>query len=176
MKKFLIAAAVLALIAALLFVPLPFESTTAIVSSVFIARRNEDVFNYVTTPGNWPKWHPSSLAVSGSTDHSLMLEETVTENYKVAGHYGTAVWTVVERTAPSRWTITAEVEGRNAGLVRYNLSPENGGTRFTREFIYHPHSLLTIALDRLSIRPQIEAESTQAVQQLKKILETQGPL
>jgi uncharacterized protein YndB with AHSA1/START domain len=174
-KKVLIAATLLLMIVGVVLVPLPIEPTSRIVSSIFIARNNEEVFNYVTTPANWPKWHPSSLAVSGATDHSLMTDELVTENYKVAGHTGTAVWTVVERSAPNSWTITANIGNRNAGQVRYDLSPENGGTRFTREFLYHPRSLLTMALDRFSIRAQIEAESAQAVQQLKEVLEGRVP-
>jgi uncharacterized protein YndB with AHSA1/START domain len=172
-KKVLIAATALVVIAGVMLVPLPIEPTSRIVSSIFIARDNEDVFDYVTTPANWPKWHPSSLAVSGTTDHSLKTEERVTESYKVAGHSGTAVWTVVERSAPNSWTITANIGNRNAGQVRYQLSPENGGTRFTREFLYHPRSLLTMALDRVSIRAQIEAESAQALKQLKQVLESQ---
>jgi len=176
MKKLLVAAIAVSILAGVCLIPLPFETTTRIVSSILILRPNEEVFNYVTTPSNWPKWHPSSLAVTGATDHSLRLNEQVTENYRVAGHTGTAVWMVIERSEPSLWAIAAEVGGRNAGLVRYSLSAENGGTRFTREFLYYPRSLLTIALDRLSIRAQIDAESTQAVQQLKQILESSAPV
>jgi hypothetical protein len=175
MKKLFIAVGIVALVVILALIPLPFESTSKIVSSVFIARRREIVFDYVTTPANWPIWHPSSLSVHGATDHPLIPNEQVTENYKVAGHTGVAVWTVTERSFPERWTIAAIVDGRNAGQVRYVLSSEGEGTRFTREFLYHPRSLFTMAFDRISLRAQINAESTQAVEQLKAQLESAGP-
>ena len=59
----------------------------------------EKVFDYVTTPANWPKWHPSSLGVSGKTDRSLEPGEKVAEDYRVAGRRGRVVWTVREREA-----------------------------------------------------------------------------
>jgi len=171
MKKLLTVIVILAGLAILGLMPLPFETTNRVINSVFIARPSEDVFNYVTTPGNWPKWHPSSLAVHGATGHSLHQGERVTEDYRVAGHEGTAEWMVVERNAPHTWRITATVGSRNAGWVRYEVAEENGGSRFTREFLYRPNTLLTVILDRLSIHAKIDAESSQAVRQLKEILE-----
>src|SRR4051812_35507286 len=29
----------------------------------------EEVFDFLTTPANWPRWHPSSLKVTGAADH-----------------------------------------------------------------------------------------------------------
>jgi uncharacterized protein YndB with AHSA1/START domain len=40
----------------------------------------EVVFDYITTPGHWPEWHPSSLGVSGATDHSLAVGEQVPQS------------------------------------------------------------------------------------------------
>src|SRR5437867_6277649 len=48
---------------------------TQIATSIQIARPRDEVFAFVTTPGNWPKWHPSSLGVRGATDHSLAVGE-----------------------------------------------------------------------------------------------------
>ena len=44
---------------------------TRVYNTIWIRAPIERVFDYVTTPGNWPVWHPSSLGVSGATDHSL---------------------------------------------------------------------------------------------------------
>lgn len=68
------AAALLAagLLVAALWVPLPLADTR-IHTSVLIRRPSAEVFDYVTTPANWPRWHPSSLAVSGATDHPLRV-------------------------------------------------------------------------------------------------------
>src|SRR5438128_6964424 len=133
-KTVIVGVAIVAGVIGAAFVPLPFENSTRISNSVFIARPPADVFAYVTTPGNWPKWHPSSLGVHGATDHSLAVGECVTEDFRVAGRTGQAVWTVVESFSPQSWTIDATINGRGAGSVHYLVSPETGGTRFVREF------------------------------------------
>ena len=73
-----------------------------------IQRPIEAVFAFVTTPAYWPSWHPSSLGVSGATDHSLEVGERVTE------------------------------ESHTEGCVTYTLTPTDAGTHFTREFAYAP--------------------------------------
>lgn len=70
---------------------------TRIFTSTIIHRPIDLVFDYVTTPGNWPRWHPSSLAVTGATDHSLAVGEQLEETFRVAGRSGRVVWTVTER-------------------------------------------------------------------------------
>lgn len=74
-------------------------------NEIQIARAAQDVFAFFTTPDSWPRWHPSSLAVSGATDHPLQVGEQVSEDFRVAGRRGRAVWTVTERSAPLRWKI-----------------------------------------------------------------------
>ena len=127
----------------------------------------ETVFNYVTTPGNWPQWHPSSLGVSGATDHSLEIGEQVTEEFLVAGRRGETTWTVVERVFPQKWAIKATIAG---GIVTYSLRSQEDGTFFEREFVYNMGNPLLVLLDWLILRRRVEAESRKAVQQLKSIL------
>ena len=115
----------------------------------------ERVFDYVTTPGNWPGWHPSSLGVSGATDHSLESDEEVTEEFLVAGRRGRVVWTVRERVAPRRCVIDGRVEGGGDGTITYTATP---------------NSLLAL-LYRLVLRRRIEAESAEALRRLKAVLE-----
>jgi uncharacterized protein YndB with AHSA1/START domain len=175
-KRWLIALLVLAGIAGLALAPLPFDDTTRIRNSVSLNKDPEAVFAYVTTPANWPKWHPSSLGVSGPVDHPLELGEQVTEDFLVAGRRGRAVWTVLVRDAPDRWVIAGEVNGRGAGVVTYTLASAGAGTRFEREFVYSSPNLLFALLNRLSIRAKVETESAEAVRRLKEVLEsTAGP-
>jgi uncharacterized protein YndB with AHSA1/START domain len=131
----------------------------------------EQVFDYVTTPGNWPEWHPSSLGVSGATDHSLEPGEKVTEEFRAAGRRGRVVWTVRERVVPSRWVIDGQVESGGGGTITYTLTPHNGGTTFEREFVYTMPNLLLALLDRLVLRRRVEAESAEALRRLKDVLE-----
>jgi uncharacterized protein YndB with AHSA1/START domain len=140
-------------------------------TSIFIPLPMATIFNYVTDPASWPQWHPSSLGVSGATGHSLEKGEQVTEEFLVAGRRGKATWTVRERVFPRLWSIEGNVAGSaGKGLVSYILHPQDDGTLFEREFIYSMSSPLYALLDRLLIRRRIEAESWQAVRQLKQVL------
>ena len=164
---------------AALFVPLPWTDITRIHNEVVIARPPAAVFDYVSTPGNWPAWHPSSLGVAGATDHSLRPGERVTETFVVAGRSGVVVWTVTKSDPPRAWMIEGEIAGRKAGTVAYtltpaltpSLTPTEESTRFAREFSYQSPTLLFVLMNRLVLRPRIEAESAEAVRRLKAKLE-----
>jgi|SRR5690348_3943955 len=143
-----------------------------IYTTTTIARPIEQVFAYLSTPGHWPDWHPSSLGVSGATDHSLAAGEQVTEEFRVAGRTGRARWTVRERTAPVRWVIEGVIEGRGSGgTVAYMLTPRSQTTFFEREFTYPTPTLLFKLLDPLVIRRRVRAESREALRRLKARLE-----
>ena len=144
---------------------------TRISRSIRIRTSVEEVFEYVTTPGNWPAWHPSSLGVDGATDHSLEPDEQVTEEYRVAGRRGRVVWTVREREAPRRWVIDGWVEGGGSGTITYAVTPHLEGTTFKRDFVYAMPNPLLAVLDWLVFRRRVEAESTEALRRLKDVLE-----
>jgi uncharacterized protein YndB with AHSA1/START domain len=142
-----------------------------IVSVTTIARPPSEVFDYVTTPRNWPAWHPSSLGVTGDAGHSLDVGERCTEQYIVAGRRGVTDWFVRERQPDRRWVIEAQPSGGGSGTITYTLSPDGEGTRFEREFVYQmPNAVLAI-LDALVLRRRIEAESAEAMRRLKDRLE-----
>lgn len=173
MKRTLaIATAVIAAAAAVLWYAPPLLPDTRIVNEITIARPPQQVYDYVTTPANWPRWHPSSLAVRGATDHPLALGESVVEDFVVASNRGTVTWTVVSREAPVRWSIDGKNAGsRGGGTVTYTLRPEGGGTRFTRVLSYRMPNLLAAILDNFGVRERVAAESAEAVARLKAVLE-----
>jgi uncharacterized protein YndB with AHSA1/START domain len=140
-------------------------------SAISINRAIDDVFSYVTTPAHWPDWHPSSLAVSGATDHSLAIGEEVTEEFLVAGRRGRVTWRVTQRDAPRAWTIAADLGRAGSGTVAYTLTPEGAGVRFERVFTYEVKSLLFAIADRLAYHRRVVAESTEALRRLKARLE-----
>ena len=145
---------------------------TRIYTSATIRKPIETVFDYVTTPAHWPEWHPSSLAVSGSTDHSLRLGEEVTEDFWVAGRRGRVVWRVQECEPPKRWSIVGQVTGRGSGgVVSYALTARDGRTFFEREFVYRAQNIVFDVLDWLIFRRRIEIESAAALTGLKRVLE-----
>jgi uncharacterized protein YndB with AHSA1/START domain len=145
---------------------------TTIFSAIDICRPVEAVYEFVTTPGNWPRWHPSSLGVTGAVDHSLQVGERCTEAFHVAGRRGEVVWTVIAREAPQRWSIEGVIVGRmSGGTVTYTLTRTPGGTRFERKFVYPTPGLLFALADRLVYSRRVEAESTEALRRLKDCLE-----
>jgi hypothetical protein len=162
----------LAAIGFVALVQLPIGDKTTVRNAVVIFRTSDRVFEYVTTPGNWPKWHPASKGVSGATDHSLAPGEKVTEDFVVAGRAGRVVWTVVKRDPLREWIIEGDIDGRNAGRITYALTPVAEGTRFERELIYQSPNLLFAMLNRISIRSRVEQESDEAVRNLKRVLES----
>ncbi len=170
-KKTIVVVVALVGVGAAALMWLPIHDSTRIRNEIIIARQPDAVFTYVTTPGNWPKWHPASKAVSGAIDHSLAVGEKVTEDFVVAGRAGRVVWTTVRRDAPREWVIEGDVNGRNAGVITYSLTPTADGTRFEREFVYPSPNLLFALLNRISIKARVEEESDQAVRNLKRVLE-----
>lgn len=144
---------------------------THIHTATRISRPIEQVFDYVTTPGNWPRWHPSSLSVSGATDHSAAPGEQVIEAFLVVGRRGRVTWTVQEREAPRRWVIDGHGKEGGGATIAYTLTAIDEGTRFERELTYTFPNFWLKALDRLLFRRRIEAESTEALRRLKQALE-----
>ena len=146
---------------------------TRIYTTALINKPVEEVFEFVTSPGSWPQWHPSSLGVRGVTGRSMQIGEQCIEEFEVAGRKGSAVWTTREHQAPRRWVIDGKIVGRESGgTVSYRLTSQEGGTFFEREFVYPTASLLFKLLDRLVVRRRVQAESEEAMRRLKKVLES----
>jgi uncharacterized protein YndB with AHSA1/START domain len=155
----------------LLYLPID-AGVTRVVNEADIARPPEDVYAYVTTPVNWPLFHPSSLVVSGDAGHSLVVGESVVEDFRVAGRRGRATWRVTAREPDRLWRIAGQIDGQDSGTVTYSLAPTpGGGTHFVREFDYTARSLLFALVNIITLRRQVEQESAQAVRQLKANLE-----
>lgn len=136
-----------------------------------IARPVEQVFDFATSPGYWPRWHPNSDRVSEGAEHSLEVGEQVTEDFRVGDHIGRAVWTVLERKAPHRWVIEGSQPDGSHATITYTFAAQGKSTAFRRELI----------IDKLSpglpqgmadqIRRRLEADSRAALEGLKKVLE-----
>jgi uncharacterized protein YndB with AHSA1/START domain len=141
---------------------------TRIVSSTPIRRAPEDVFDFVSTPANWVRWHPSSVRVTGDAAHPQVVGERCTEAFVVAGRRGETEWTVTRCERPALWRI--ETHG-GAGSVTYELAPSADGTAFTRTLEYTMPNPFLAVLNALVLRPRVVRESETAVRNLRRVLE-----
>jgi hypothetical protein len=145
---------------------------TYIYSVTHIRQPIQPLFDYITTPANWPHWHPSSLKVNGTADHPLQVGEQIIEEFLVAGRYGQVVWTVRDCLPPHRWVIEGEIIGsRSGGIITYTLTPRLESVTFEREFTYTLSNPFLDLLDWLLLRRRIQAESDEALRRLKTVLE-----
>lgn len=157
--------------AAIAFIPVN-AGVTHVRTEIDIARLPHDVYAYVSTPANWPRWHPSSIAVRGDAAHSLMLGEAVDEEFSVAGRRGVAHWRVVARQPDSLWSIEGQIDGRVAGVITYTLSQNAGGTHFVRTFDYPSRTVLFAILNAFVLKARIVEESEKALANLRNLLES----
>jgi uncharacterized protein YndB with AHSA1/START domain len=141
---------------------------TQIVVAINIHRPIGVVFDYITTPANWPAWHPASRAVS--VHHSLLIGEQVTEEFVAGGRHGSCVWQVTQREVPYLWTITTNTPQVPVEIT-YRLKPHGENTLFERELTYVTSSLWFWVLDLLLISRRMTLESRVALEQLKERLE-----
>ena len=141
-----------------------------IVTAVTIHCPIGTVFDYITTPANWPAWHPASRAVLGSADHSLLIGEQVTEEFVAGGRQGRCVWQVAQREAPHLWKITT-VTPQIRAEITYRLTPQDKSTVFERELTYVTSRLWLLILDFLLMRRRMNHESRIALERLKERLE-----
>jgi uncharacterized protein YndB with AHSA1/START domain len=141
--------------------------------SVQIKRPAEEVFDFVTTASNWPKWHPATVSVSGAVSLPAQEGETIAEKVKYGIARDTFPWEVMECQPPQRWVIrAASNRHRQRVKIAYTLTPENGGTRWEREMrFYFPKAFAP--LDRLLIGRLLKRNSQTAVRQLKELMESQ---
>jgi uncharacterized protein YndB with AHSA1/START domain len=139
-----------------------------------IQRPPKAVFAYVTTAAHWLEWHPSTRAVRGATDHPARLGERIEEDAVVGGRPGSVTWEVREYGPPRRWAISGVfggASGSGEGTITYTLTPNGGGMRFERDFVYSIANPVLAALVWLVGRPRSARESRQALRNLKDRLE-----
>lgn len=150
--------------------PAPAEPVR-IVAAIEIDRPAAAVFEFVTTPENWPKWHHSLLRVLGASSRGLQAGEATPEDHRAASRYGQAQWTVTEREEPRLWRIEANGAEGGKAWITYTLSDTGHGTRFERDLRYRAPNLFAAVLDALVLRSKIKLESETGLRQIKQAIE-----
>jgi uncharacterized protein YndB with AHSA1/START domain len=179
MRVILAIVAVLLLAIGLLLMPLPWAASileTHLVHSIDIAAPPDRVFDYVTTPANWPRWHPQSRAVSGVVDRTPRPGEQTVEDFEIAGRRGRATWTSGTVDAPRRWAFDGRNESGGGGArIAYTLTPSPAGTHFERNIVYRGDNLLFAIFNALKIKGIMDAVSAEALRRLKRAIEALPP-
>ena len=143
----------------------------AIVESIEIFRRPEDVFSYVTDPSRLPEWQESVVSVRRQDDAPLTVGSRVVVTRRVGRREWPMTAQVSELNPPRSWRVRG-VDGPVRGNVKGTVEPLGDGER----------SRVTIALDfeargigkllvPLIVRRQARAEMPKNLKKLKELLE-----
>ena len=146
-----------------------------VTNAIFIPRPAVAVFDLATTARYWPRWHASSLRVSGAVDHPVEVGERIIDEVRVAGRTGVVEWTCVERDRPRRIVmVSAGTQGEQARLL-YTLAERDGGTVLTRILTYRYPIPLAGLLEPLLITPLMQRDARTALANLKALIEAEVP-
>jgi uncharacterized protein YndB with AHSA1/START domain len=141
-----------------------------IVHTVELAAPPQQVFDFVTNPAQWVRWHPATHSVRGVRDRPLKLGETVVEHIRAAHREFDATWTVVACEPPRLWKLeTATPLG--ASELTYRLeSAASGGTRFQRTCDFRSEGMWRL-LDGNVTKWMLAAQAKKALRNLRALQE-----
>lgn len=140
----------------------------SVINSVFVEKPIEEVYDFLSTASNWPKWHPATLTVYGAVRHPGLMDEEIVEKVKPGVRIK---WKVTKRERPYVWKITAVKSlGFSGTSVEYTLTEKDGGTLWKREASSKILSDVPI-LGKLLIKAA-DLQSELAVKQGKWVMES----
>jgi uncharacterized protein YndB with AHSA1/START domain len=144
------------------------EALAVAVNTVTIEGAPEAVFDLVTTARFWSQWHPATTAVSGVTERPYSLGDRINERGRIGVGEFNVIWRVTEHVRPRM--VVLQAEGSPARIT-YSFSVQGSGTEFTRKLEYKTEDLGTVAADLSEVNHLMQAQSEQAVKQLKALVE-----
>ncbi|HJZ72452.1 MAG TPA: SRPBCC family protein [Vicinamibacterales bacterium] len=132
-----------------------------IVVDVVVRAPADVVFQFATTPRNWPKFWPVTLGVTGSVDQSPHIGARWTEKVRLWFWTGDFFWHAVATSPPRSFEmhcttkgfgLLGRLAGRTTGQIRYELREHEGRTTLKRVLHYQEARLLGRLLDVLITR------------------------
>lgn len=142
-----------------------------VTNTVLIQGEPEHIFDLVTTPKFWPRWHPATVSVKGAIDQPMRLGDMIRERAKIGGVEGEGDWKVMECDRPRR--VVLHVEGTAIGAVNITYQFEAGPdeVEFTRILDFDASALPE------NVRPLVErqmaTDSAEGLARLKAFVEHQ---
>jgi uncharacterized protein YndB with AHSA1/START domain len=141
---------------------------TSVINTVRIEGAPEAVFDLVTTARFWAQWHPATTGVSGVTQRPYLLGERIVEQGRIGKGEFRVTWKVAEYARPRRVVLQSEA---SPVQIIYSFDLRGNDTEFTRELKYNPDDLKSISSDPNEVSRLMQAQSDQAVKQLKGLVE-----
>jgi uncharacterized protein YndB with AHSA1/START domain len=143
----------------------------AIVESIEIARRPEEVFSYVTDPSRLPEWQQSVVSARKEGDAPLGVGTRAVVTRRVGRRELTMTAELAELNPPSSWVVRG-VDGPVRGIVRGTIEPLGDGerSRVTIALDFEGHGIGKLLVP-LVVRRQARAEMPRNQRKLKELLE-----
>jgi hypothetical protein len=138
-------------------------------ASVRIARPPDEVFGYVADLRNEPAWHEDLAAVPAATDPVPVVGKTYPVTFKPFLGKTEGSYTVLAVQPGAKVVYRASL-GALQPEVTYSVSPEEGGTRFTRSVEMRPHGLAALMTPLMAV--MVPRRNKVFVENLKRVLET----
>jgi uncharacterized protein YndB with AHSA1/START domain len=144
----------------------------AIVESIEIARRPEDVFSYVTDPAHLPDWQESVVSVRREGEGPVVVGSRVVVTRRVGRRDRAMTVEMSELNPSSSWAVRG-IDGPIRGMVQGTVEPlENGEhSRVTIKLDLEGHGIGKLLVP-LVVRRQAASEMPRNQRRLKERLES----
>ena len=143
-----------------------------IVSSIEIARSQEEVFSYVTDPSTFAEWQVGVVGGSMEGGNPPRVGSKCTTTRRIGGTAREVTSEITKIDPPTSWAVHG-VDGPIRAIVNVTVEPLNGSaqSRVTIELEFEGHGLGKLLVP-LVVRRQARNEMPENCRSLKQRLET----
>lgn len=143
-----------------------------IVNSIEIARRPEEIFEYLGDPSHVPEWQESAVSARQVGEGPMGVGSRMTVIRRVGGREREMTSEVTEVNPPKSFAARG-IDGPVRGLVEGTIDPIGDGarSRVTISLDFEAHGIGRL-LCPLVVRPQVKKEMPRNLQKLKELLES----
>ena len=110
-------------------------------NTITIERPIEEVFEYVSTPENDPRWVSVSIRNQRTLPGPMRVSMTTEEDVKIFGQRSRDTWEVTQYEPPTVIAYRATSGLLCGGVVRLRCEPVEGGTKLTHAVEYQPRGI-----------------------------------
>ncbi|MFL6056593.1 MAG: SRPBCC family protein [Actinoallomurus sp.] len=143
---------------------------SALVSTIEVARRPEEVFAYVTDPTRFPEWQDDVVSVCMTGDEPPAVGTRFTTTRRIGGVDRTMTQEIIRIEPPRAWSAEG-VDGPIRPAAGVTIEPLDDGARsrvtFTLDFRGHGVGVPLVPL----VRRQARQGAAQSYRSLRELLE-----